>query len=376
MIKVLILGDGDAGTLMANKLRFHTEMKDVEITVIGDSTKHYFKPDGVHISFNMVDYKKSVKPTDYLFNYGINYINDKITKIHIEDKFVLLSSGKSVNYDYLIIATGNMLMPNEIPGYDGEARHFYDLQHSLELQEDLKAFKGGKVVIGQARNPIMCPPAPFEFAFLLEEYLNFKGLKEKSELHFISLLDRAFVIPSISDFVAERMKERNISIHTSFTTDSIDQKNKVIKSKEGENLNYDLLVLIPPHKGQSVITNSGLAGDSGYIDVDKNKLTYKDYDNVFAIGDATALPVSKAGATAHFEAGYLANRIAAETSGNLYNEIYDGSVACTSLTGYERGITLNFTYNSPPKAKFDSKFDYLLKWQSADTFFSIMARGI
>lgn len=375
-VRVLILGDGDAGTLMANKLRFHTEIKEVEITVIGNANEHYFKPDGVHIAFNMVDHKKSVKPTDYLFNYGINYIHDTVARINVKDKFVLVSSGKSISFDYLIIATGNMLMLDEIPGYEGGARHFYDLPHALELQKELQSFKGGKIVIGQARSPIMCPPAPFEFTFLLEEYLKFKGLKDKSEIHFTSLLDRTFIIPSISDFVTKKMDDRDIKIHKLFTVDSIDQKNKIVKSKEGENLNYDLLVLIPPHKGQSVITVSGLAGDTGYIDVDKYKLSYRDYDNVFAIGDATSLPVSKAGATAHFQAGYLANRIAAETSGNLYDEIYDGSVACTSLTGYEYGITLNFNYNNPPKAKFDSKFDYLLKWQSADTFFSIMARGI
>ena len=110
--------------------------------------------------------------------------------------------------------------------------------------------------------------------------------------------------------------------------------------------------------------------------MDKNRLNYKDYDNVFAVGDATNLPVSKAGATAHFESQYLSNKIAADTSGNVYNELYEGDVACTTVTGYEKGITLFFNYNKPPRANFDSKFDYFLKWQSADTFFSSMVRGI
>ncbi len=374
--RVLILGDGDAGTIMANKLRFNTNIKDVEITVVGKSKTHYFKPDGIHIAFKMVDYKKSVKPTDFLLNYGINYINGEITKIYVEDKFVTLKSGKNLAYDYLIIATGDRFVPEDIPGYDGEAKHFHDLQHALELHEELKSFKGGKIVIGQSSIPIMCPPSPYEFTFLLEEYLNSRGLKDKTELHYIYPLNNVFSIPNVADYVSKIMDERGIIKHTFFNVDSIDPKNKKIQSIEGENINYDLLILVPPHRGQKVITDSGLADESGYIDVDRYKLTYKDYDNVFVVGDATNLPISKAGATAHFESVYLANRIASETSGNLYDEVYDGSIACTTATGYERAITLYFTYNKPPRANFDSKMDYFLKWQSADTFFSSMVRGI
>lgn len=374
--KVLILGDGDIGTIMANKLRFHVDIKDVEITVVGNSTEHYFKPDGVHISFNMIDYKKSVKPTDFLFNYGINYIHDEITRINVADKSVSTKTGRTLDYDYLIIATGNRFTPEEIPGYGEEAKHFYDLKHALELQQSLKGFKGGKVIIGQASIPIMCPPAPYEFTFLLDEYLRFKGIRDKTEIHYVYPLNRVFTIPNVSDFVAKKFDERGIITHTLFNVDSVDPKNKQLVSLEGENLNYDLLVLVPPHKGQKVITDSGLADNGGYIDVDRNKLNYKDYDNVFVIGDATNLPVSKAGATGHFQSVYLANRIASETTGNIYNEVYDGSVACTTVTGYERGVTLYFTYTKPPKAKFDSKTDYLFKYQSADTFFSSMIRGV
>ncbi len=374
--KVLILGDGDIGTIMANKLRFHVDIKDVEITVVGNSTEHYFKPDGVHISFNMIDYKKSVKPTDFLFNYGVNYIHDEITRINVADRSVSTKAGRTLDYDYLIIATGNRFTPEEIPGYEGEAKHFYDLKHALELQQSLKGFKGGKIIIGQASIPIMCPPAPYEFTFLLDEYLRFKGIRDKTEIHYVYPLNRVFTIPNVSDFVAKKFEERGIITHTLFNVDSVDPKNKQLVSLEGENLNYDLLVLVPPHKGQKVMTESGLADNSGYIDVDRNKLNYKDYDNVFVIGDATNLPVSKAGATGHFQSVYLANRIASETAGNIYNEVYDGAVACTTVTGYERGVTLYFTYDKPPKAKFDSKTDYLFKYQSADTFFSSMIRGV
>lgn len=374
--RILILGDGAAGTIMANKMRFHTDMKDVEIVVVGNSPKHYFKPDGVHIPFSLKRYQDSVKPTRFLFNYGIDYVQDEVVKIDVEQRFVYLKSGRRLNYDYLIIATGDRFTPEEIPGYEGEAKHFYDLQHSLELRESLKDFKGGNIVIGQASIPIQCPPAPYEFTFLLEQYLRSKGIRDKTNIHYIYPLNRVFTIENVSRYVESLFDEKGIEYHTMFNVESINAKNKELVSLEGESLNYDLLILVPPHKGQKVITESGLAGESGYIDVDRHKLNYADYDDVFVIGDATNLPISKAGATAHFEAEYLANKFAHEISGNVYDEQYDGEVSCTTITGAGKAITLYFSYERPPRASFQSKTDYLLKWTSSDTYFSGMLRGI
>ncbi len=263
--RVLILGDGDAGTIMANKLRFHTSRKDVEITVVGNSKNHYFKPDGVHISFNMLDYKKSVKPTEFLFNYGVNYIADTVTAIDVANHGVKTAGGKNMDYDYLIIATGDRFTPEDIPGYSESARHFYNLDHALELQKELKAFRGGKIVIGQASIPIMCPPAPYEFTFLLDEYLNFHGLRDKTEIHYVYPINSVFTIPNVADYISKKMEERGIITHTLFNVDSIDPKNKKVQSLEGESIDYDLLVMIPPHRGQKVISDSGLADDGGYV---------------------------------------------------------------------------------------------------------------
>ncbi len=177
-------------------------------------------------------------------------------------------------------------------------------------------------------------------------------------------------------YIEKLFDEKNIQYHTMFNVESIDSGARKITSLEGEELPYDLLVLVPPHKGQEVITKSGLADDVGYIDVDKHKLTYGNYDNVFVIGDATNLPISKAGATAHFESEYVASRIASEISGFVSDDKYDGSVACTTVTGDERAMTLYFSYNKPPRAVAQSKLDYLLKWTSADTYFSAMLRGV
>ncbi len=373
---ILVLGDGAAGTIISNKLRFLIKREDAEITVIGNSKFHYFKPDGIHIPLGIKNYKDSVKKTEFLFNYGINFVRDTVTAIDVENRSVKTDSGRDFTYDYLIIATGDRLVPEEIPNFQKEASHFYTLEGSLELGKKLAGFKGGKIVIGPSSIPYQCPPAPYEFTFQLDRYLRRRGIRDKTELHYMFPLNRVFTMENVSEHVQKLFDERDVEYHTLFNMESIEADKKVVTSLEGEELPYDMLILVPPHKGQEVITKSGLADEYGYIEVDRNKLNYGNYDNVFVIGDATDLPISKAGATAHFQAEYLAGRIASEISGFVSEAEYDGSVACTTVTGDEKAFTLYFSYTRPPRAVFQSKLDYILKWTSADTYFSGMLRGV
>ncbi|MHB8560749.1 MAG: NAD(P)/FAD-dependent oxidoreductase [Thermoplasmataceae archaeon] len=374
--RALILGDGAAGTIISNKLRLLTDKKDLEIVVIGNSPGHYFKPDGVQIPFGLKQYRKSVKPTEFLFNSGVNYVRDEATGIDVQKRVVTLKSGKSYNYDYLIIATGDRFTPEDVPGYEGEAKHFYSLKNALELKTELEHFNGGDIVVGQASIPIQCPPAPYEFTFLLDQYLKNRGIRQKTNIHYIYPLNRVFTIQNVSTYIEKLFEERDIIVHTMFNVDSIDNKSKKVQSLEGESVNYDLLVLVPPHRGQKFITNSGLANESGYVDIDKHHLNYGTYDDVFVIGDATNLPISKAGATAHFQSEYLSHSIAHDVGGSVYENEYKGDVACTTITGGEKAITLYFNYEKPPRTSFQSKTDFLLKWTSSDTYFSGMLRGI
>ncbi len=374
--RVVVIGDGAAGIIVSNKIRLLTDRDAVSVSIIGNSHFHYFKPDGIHIPLNLKNYKDSVKPTAFLINAGVEYISDLVTSIDHANRKVHLQSGKIMEYDILIIATGDRFSMDDVPGYSGNANHFYDLPSAISLRQKLREFRGGKIVVGQSSIPIQCPPAPYEFTFQLLDFLKSRGIRDKTEVHYIYPLNRVFTMANVAQEVQRLFDEKGVIYHTLFNVESIDGERKKINSLEGETVDYDLLVLIPPHRGQQMITESGLADESGYIDVDRYHLNYADYDDLFAIGDATNLPISKAGATAHFQSEYLANRIAYETSGHVYEERYNGEVACTTVTGEETAMTLYFSYDKPPRAWYESRFDYLLKWTSADTYFSGMLRGI
>lgn len=372
---LVILGDGAAGTILANKTRMKTRREDLRITVIGNSPKHYFKPDGIQIPLGFKDYRNSVKPTQFLFNYGVEYISDEATSVNVEERKIQTKAGRTLIYDYLVIATGNRFTPEDVPGYDSDAKHFYDLEHANELKQYIRDFNHGSIVIGRSGEPIQCPPAPFEITLLLDQYFRSKGIRDKVDLHYLYPMDGTFSIPNVSKLISGIFEERNITNHPSFNVESISPKSSVLNSYEGESLKYDLLILVPPHRGQQFLTDSGLADEYGYVDVDKKKLNYGKLDDVFVIGDATNLPVAKAGSVAHLQAGYLSGRIASEIAGYPSEEGYDGIAECFVETGMEKGITLYYSHSKPPKAKFTSKFDHFLKWSSSDTYFSGMLRG-
>lgn len=374
--KIIIVGDGSAGIMLANRLRFLLRPREASIAVMGKSGSHYFKSDGISIPVGLKRYRDSVKQTKFLMNYGVDYIEDEAANVNVEQRSITGTSGRNYSYDYIIMATGTRFAYEDIPGYEGEAKHFYGLQESLNLREYLNNFTSGDIVVAQPDGPFQYPPGPFEFTMMLDEFLRRRGIRDKANISFVSPIDRAFEIKNVSDHVEERFQDKGVNLVNNFKVSSINAKNKELTSADGETVKYGLLVLIPPHKGQRFLAQSGLAGDDGFVPVDKGKLNYKDYDDVFAIGDTAKLPMAKSGASAKSQSEYLANRIAHDLVGNPYDTEYNGDVYWTTAVGNDRALSLYFSYNKEPRVSFASKADYMLKWASSDTYFSGILRGI
>ena len=374
--RVIILGDGPSGLVAANKLRFHATEKELEIMVIGNTTRHFYKPDGLFIPFGYKNYRKSVKPVEFLLNAGIAYIHDEVTRVNAEEHLVFLKSGKSYMADYIIIATGNRYADEEIPGYTGEAKHFYDLQRALELREILKGYNGGNIVIGSAGTTIQYPQALYEFAFLLDSYLESRGIRNKTEITYLSPSEHLAPDPFLSKFVEDRLQERNIDLHTNLVVNSVNQKNKEVSGVDDSKFKYNLLVLIPPHKGQDIMTKSGLAGDDGYVEVDPQKLTVKNLESVFAIGDSNNMFEQKTAATGHLQASFAASRIVMDAIGGVSDDQYISRVPQISITGKDKGFTYLASPGARAKSITENKGDFMLRWTSNDTYFSTIIRGM
>ena len=148
---------------------------------------------------------------------------------------------------------------------------------------------------------------------------------------------------------------------------------------EGEEVPYDLLVLIPPHRGAKVIEESGLGDEQGWIPTDRNSLEVKGLEQVYAIGDATDLPVSKSGSAAHFEAKVLAARLIAAVRGEELKGdegSYDGEVMCFLETGGNKATQLVFNYDHPPRPPHPSLYYHMEKHLFNLAYWHIVPQGL
>jgi len=383
MDRVLILGGGVGGTIVANllsrKLRRQIEDEGVEVTVVDQSGNHLYQPGFMYIAFGNEQERNLSRPERSLLDGRVKLIVGEATRVDADARTVTLADGQILEYDELVLATGSRIAPEEVEHFDTEAQHFYTADAARRLRTALDAFSGGSIVIAIAGMPYKCPPAPLEVSFLIEAELRARGLRDKSEVHFCSPIGRAFTIESVSEMATPVLEEKGIELHTFFNVEHIDPERKVVQSLEGEELHYDLLVLVPPHHGAQFLIDSGLApAPGGWLPTDHHTLLVGGRPNVYALGDATDLPLSKAGSTAHFEAPVVAARIAAKLTGKPLDEkhgSYTGRVMCFFEIGDGKGTLLRFDYDHPPKPPKPNRVWHLGKMLFNKTYWHTVPRG-
>jgi sulfide:quinone oxidoreductase len=360
MKRVVILGGGVGGTITANILARRLSRSEAKITLIDKQGKHYYQPGFMYVAFGNEKLSNIVKDESVLLRKKVELIVDEAVRILPDDKIVDLRNGGKVRYDYLVIATGARLVPEQVPGYEA-THHFYDYNSALKLRNALSNFRGGVIAVGVGGIPYKCPPAPAEATCLLDYYFNKRRIRDKVEIHYLSPLPRIFPHEAVADVMQRIMEEKGIYWHPMFNIDHVDPDNKIMYSYEGEELKYDLLIMIPPHRGSKVIEDSGLSDDGGWIPTDKHTLEAKNHQDIYVIGDATDLPISKSGSAAHFEAHVVAKRLIDVIKGYDPTARYDGGVRCFCDAGFKKAITMSFNYENPPKRPKLNRRSYLMK---------------
>jgi sulfide:quinone oxidoreductase len=395
--RVVVLGGGVGGTLTANlvarKLKKAIAAGEAQVTVVDATGAHAYQPGYMYIAMGNERPEKLVRPERSLLDRNVELVVDTVSRIDTSVRTVTLGSGEVMGYEHLVIATGSRIVPEEMPGFDAEAHHFYSAEAAAKLRTALDAFTGGKIVIGIAGIPYKCPPAPLEVAFLVESELRERGLRDKTEITFLSPINRAFTIESVSDMATPIFEEKGIRLELLAGVGEIDAERKVVITDAFEEHPYDLLICVPPHRGAKVVIDSGLSPKSGWLPTDRHTLQVKTvakpapgqadediarYPDVYALGDATDLPLSKAGSTAHFEAPIVAERIAAAVEGREpegKDASYTGKVMCFFEVGDGKGTLLQFDYDHPPKPPKPNVFWHLGKIAFNKTYWRTVPRG-
>jgi sulfide:quinone oxidoreductase len=353
MKRLLILGAGTAGTIMANKMKKKLSGQEWSITIVEKEMNHFYQPGFLFIPFGYYQKKDIVKSALKFLPDGIEVINSEIEKIDASQNIVTLKNGITIVYDILIIATGARISPEETPGLKGELWQknifdFYTIEGAEALAEFFKTWQGGNLVINIADNPIKCPVAPLEFAFYADDYFTTRGIRDKVNITYVTPMSGAFTKPKASKMLGSLLEKKNINLVSDFFIGEVDNSNKKILDFGGREVPFDCLVSIPLHTGDPVISKSGLGDEFGFVKADKNTLQSVMFKNIFVIGDAGNYPSSKAGSVAHFQADVLVKNILSYINNKPLTESFDGHSNCYIETGFGKGILIDFNYTTEP----------------------------
>ena len=353
MKRIVILGAGTAGTMMANHLRHHLEADLWEIDIIDERTEHHYQPGYLFLPFDIYTPEDIIKPIKDYIPRGVNLINDSIDRVVPAENYVQMVNGDRLRYDLLIVATGAKIAPEEIEGMKGEEWQksvfdFYTFDGALALRNKLREWEGGKLVVHITEMPIKCPVAPLEFAFLADSYFKDKKMRDKVEITYVTPMSGAFTKPKATAALEHLLEEKHIKIESDFAIEHVDNEQKMIVDYGGREIPFDLLVTVPTNKGDEVMARSGMGDDLNYVPTNKATLQSKNWENIFVIGDATNIAASKAGSVAHFEAEILTENILHYIKGEPMKDEFDGHANCFIETGGGKALLIDFNYTHEP----------------------------
>ncbi len=353
MRHLLVLGGGTAGTIAVNKLRPKLPRNEWTITVVDSSTTHYYQPGYLFIPFGIYQPAEVTKPRAGFLPAGVDLVTGEIDRVVADENRVLLVDGTELAYDYLVIATGTTPRPAETPGMmEGEWRssihEFYTYDGAVALAEKLKTWDGGRLVVQIVEMPIKCPVAPLEFTFLADAFFTEQGMRDRVDITYVTPLEGAFTKPVASTYLGGMLEDRKVALEADFMLERIDPACRTLVSYDEREIAFDLLVTVPVNMGADYVARSGLGNELNYVPVDKETLLSTAHDNIFALGDASDIPASKAGSVAHFSVDLFAQNFLRHVDGLQMTQRFDGHANCFIETGHGKGLLIDFNYETEP----------------------------
>jgi sulfide:quinone oxidoreductase len=351
--RLVVLGGGTAGTMVVNKLRRRLPRRSWEITVVDRDDDHLYQPGFLFLPFGTYAAEQVVRKRHRFIPDGVDLVLGEIDRVDPEQRVVHLEGGRTLGYDYLVIATGTSPRPDQTPGMLGSQWRrsifdFYTFDGAKALAEALRRFDHGRLVVHVTEMPIKCPVAPLEFTFLADAHLRERGIRDRVELVFVTPLSGAFTQPIASAHLGSMLQERKILVEPDFMVERVDEEARALVSYDEREVPFDLLVTIPLNMGADFVARSGLGDELNYVPVDRHTLLSTTYDTIFAVGDASDIPASKAGSVAHFSVDLFVDNFVAHASGRPMTQSFDGHANCFVESGDGRGLLIDFNYDTQP----------------------------
>lgn len=354
MKKVLILGSGAGGTMVAAKLRKELDPLEWKITVVDNDEIHHYQPGWLFIPFGIYSAQDCMKPKRDFIPKGVDFVLDEVVGVNTDTRQVEGKKGK-YSYDWLVIATGCKPIPKEIEGLEewrpdpkSNVHTFFSLEGAVALYRRMKYFRSGRLVFNIAEMPHKCPVVPMEFIYMADCHFARHGIRDKVEIVLVTPSTGVFTKPIATKILSAAAEEKNILVTPDYQIAAVNEEESTIESVKGEKIEYDLMISTMPNLGAEYIEDSGLGDGMGYVFTDNHTLKAEKFDNIYVIGDATNVPTSKAGAVAHYESDVLVGNLVLEIDGQEPKPDFDGHSTCFIVSGDDKAYLIDFNYKTEP----------------------------
>jgi sulfide:quinone oxidoreductase len=351
--RIVVLGGGTAGTMIVNKLRRRLKSDQWQIAVVDQDDVHRYQPGYLFLPFGTYTADQVTRSRHVFVPDGVDFVIGEVDRVHAETNCVDLVGGRTLPYDFLVIASGTAPRPEQTPGMLGAQWRrsifdFYSFDGAQALARRLAHFDGGRFVVHITDMPIKCPVAPLEFTFLADAYFRDRGIRDRVDMIYVTPLSGAFTKPISSARLGAMLEDRNIAVETDFLVERIDPETRTLVSYDERAVAFDLLVTVPLNMGAEFVARSGLGDELNYVPVDKHTLLSTRYSNIFAVGDASNIPASKAGSVAHFAVDVFVDNFAQHIQGLPMTGSFDGHANCFIESGDGKGLLIDFNYETEP----------------------------
>ena len=364
--KIIVLGGGNAGLSVAAQLL--KKDSSLQISIIDPSSKHYYQPAWTLVGAGIFDINKTVRNEADYIPKGTSWIKDAVVSFLPDENKVVCSSGKSYEYDAIIVCPGIQLDWGKIKGFKetlgkNEVSCNYSFDMAPYTWELIKNFKGGTAIFTNPVSPVKCGGAPHKIMYLACDYWRKQGILDKCNVHYLSGASVIFGIKAYADTLSEVVKKDNIKPHFGVNVVEIDGNNKTVfyeeKNPEGipvkKEMKFDICHAVPPQSAPDFIKNSPLSDPKnpyGYVEVNMSTLQHSRYDNIFALGDCTNAPCSKTGAAIRKQAPVVVQNVLAVLANRPMTGEYTGYSACPIPTQYGKLMLAEFDYSNKPTMTF------------------------
>jgi len=353
MRDLVILGAGTAGTMVANRLRHRLDDSAWTVTVVDRDDRHVYQPGLLEVVFGRTPPAELLRSRAEQLATGVTVVTGEVDRVDTAGREVSLVGGRTLHYDQLVVATGTSPRPEETPGMTGalwrdSVHEFYTYEGARMLRDALDGFRHGRLVMHVTEMPIKCPVAPLEFVLLAEAWLRQRGLRDDVEISYVTPMSGAFTRPIAAERLGHLLDERGITVVPDFVIERVDEDDSSVVSYDGRAVPFDLLVTVPVNMGADFVARSGLGDDLNHVCVDPHTFLARDHDDVFAIGDASDIPTSKAGSVAHFSVDVFVPNFLEHIAGRPMTESFDGHANCFVESGDGKALLIDFNYDVEP----------------------------